>query len=137
MSTVYITRRMFFNAAHRLHNPSKSEAWNIETFGRCFSPNWHGHNYVLEVTVAGEPNPDTGFIINLDELHRIVQERILDKVDHRNLNLDVAFLRDIIPTTENLVLAFWRELEPALPDGLLHRVRLLERERNSAEYMGP
>ncbi len=136
MPTVSVTRRTFFNAAHRLHNPSKSDAWNKKVYGRCNSPNWHGHNYVLEVTIRGEPDPDTGFIMDLDDLHTVITERIINKVDHLNLNLDVDFLRGVIPSTENLVIAFWRELELALPTGLLCKVRLHERERNIAEYTG-
>ncbi len=136
MPTVYVTRRVHFNAAHRLHNPARSETWNQETFGLCNHPNWHGHNYVLEVTVAGEPNAETGFVLNLRDLKAILEQRILSKLDHKNLNLDVDFLQGIIPTTENLVVAIWRELEDALPTGRLYRIRLYETESNYVEYYG-
>ena len=137
MATVYITRRATFNAAHRLHNEARSQAWNEATFGKCNNRNWHGHNYVLEVTVAGEPGQDTGYVMDLGELGRIIRERIVDRVDHRNLNLDVDFTRNILPSTENLVVAFWRELEPYIPGGILHCIRLQETEHNWAEYFGP
>ncbi len=137
MPTVYVTRRATFNAAHRLHNPGRSESWNASTFGKCNNANWHGHNYVLEVTVAGEVSADTGYVLDLAELGRVIQERIVDQVDHQNLNLDVGFMRGILPSTENLVVAFWKELEPALTDGRLHRIRLQETEKNWVEYYGP
>lgn len=136
MPTVYVTRRMHFNAAHRLHNPDKSDAWNQETFGACNSPHWHGHNYELEVTVAGEPDPDTGYVIDLGALKQIIQERVIDKVDHRNLNLEVDFLRGQLTSTENFIVAIWQQLVDALPAGRLHRIRLYETPRNFAEYTG-
>ncbi len=136
MPTVYVTRKVHFNAAHRLHNPDKTDEWNRATFGKCNNPNWHGHNYTLEVTVAGEPDPETGYVVDLGALKQIIQERILDQCDHANLNLEVAFLQGIIPSTENLVIAFWKELEPLVPAGRLHAVRLFETERNVAEYRG-
>jgi 6-pyruvoyltetrahydropterin/6-carboxytetrahydropterin synthase len=134
---VVVTRRVHFNAAHRLHNPARSAAWNKRVFGPCNNPRWHGHNYVLEVSVRGRPDPETGFVIDLAELKRLLMERIADVCDHRNLNEEVPFLRGIIPSTENLVIAFWREIEPHLPSGKLHRVRLYETERNFADYHGP
>ena len=136
MPTVYVTRKVHFNAAHRLHNPARSDAWNRETFGKCNNPNWHGHNYVLEVTVAGEPDPDTGYVIDLGVLKGLLEEKILDKVDHKNLNLEVDFLEGVLPSTENFVVAIWNELNEALPSGRLHAVRLYETERNLAEYRG-
>lgn len=140
MPVVHVTRRVHFNAAHRLHNPEKPDAWNAETFGRCNNPTWHGHNYVLEVTVAGEPDPETGYVIDLGRLKAILEARVLDKCDHRNLNLDVDFLEGILPSTENFVVAIWGEIEPAIraeaPGARLHRVRLWETERNMAEYFG-
>ncbi|WP_221030773.1 6-pyruvoyl trahydropterin synthase family protein [Actomonas aquatica] len=135
--TVYVTRQVHFNAAHRLHNPDKSTAWNRETFGPCNNAKWHGHNYVLEVTVAGETDPETGYVIDLGDLKAVLEERILKDCDHRNLNEEVRWLKDLIPSTENLVIAFWRRLEPALPAGRLHRVRLYETPRNFADYYGP
>lgn len=136
---VLVTRKSHFNAAHRLHNPNKSDEWNRETFGECNHPNWHGHNYNLEVTVAGEPDPETGYVIDLGDLKRIIKERILEKCDHRNLNLDVPFLEGIIPSTENLVKAFYKELKEPIEEavygkGLLYSVKLFETERNLAEY---
>ncbi len=136
MPTVYVTRKVHFNAAHRLHNPARSDAWNRETFGKCNNPNWHGHNYVLEVTVAGEPDPDTGYVIDLGVLKGVLEEKILDKVDHKNLNLEVDFLEGVLPSTENFVVAIWNELNEALPSGRLHAIRLYETERNLAEYRG-
>lgn len=135
--TVFITRQVHFNAAHRLHNPAKSQAWNTQHYGLCTNPHWHGHNYVLEVTVRGEPNPETGYIIDLAELKRVLHRTVVDVCDHRNLNEEVEFLRDVIPSTENLVIAFWEQIEPALPAGKLHCVRLYETPRNFAEYFGP
>lgn len=136
MPTVYITRKMHFNAAHRLHNPDKPDAWNREMFGPCNSPHYHGHNYNLEVTVAGEPDPETGYVVDLGELKRIINERVIEKVDHKNLNLDVDFMEGILPSSENFVVAIWNQLEDALPAGRLHCVRLYETERNIAEYRG-
>ncbi|RMF61941.1 MAG: 6-carboxytetrahydropterin synthase [Bacteroidetes bacterium] len=136
MPTVYVTRKVHFNAAHRLHNPDRSDAWNQTTFGKCNNPNWHGHNYTLEVTVAGEPDPETGYVIDLGVLKTILHEKILSKVDHANLNLDVDFMRGIIPSTENFVVAIWNELVDALPAGRLVSVRLYETDRNLAEYRG-
>ncbi len=136
--TVSITRQVHFNAAHRLHNPAKSLAWNRRQYGPCTNPHWHGHNYVLEVTVRGEPDPVTGYIMDLGELKRILHRAIVDKCDHRNLNDEVDFLRGVIPSTENLVIAFWRELEPHIkPPARLHCVRLYETPRNHAEFSGP
>lgn len=137
MPTVYVTRKAHFNAAHRLHNPAKSDDWNRATFGLCNNPNWHGHNYELEVTVAGEPDADTGYVIDLAALKRIVDERVVDRLDHRNLNLDVDFLQGVMPSTENVAVAIWRQLEGALPGpGRLHEVVLRETPRNSVTYRG-
>jgi 6-pyruvoyltetrahydropterin/6-carboxytetrahydropterin synthase len=134
---VVVTRRTHFNAAHRLENTDRSARWNRTKFGACNHPNWHGHNYVLEVSVAGIPDPSTGYVIDLGVLKAIIQREIIDPCDHRNLNLDVAFLDGIIPSAENLVIAFWHQLEPHIPSGRLHCVRLWETERNRAEYFGP
>ena len=136
MPLVSVTRRAHFNAAHRLHNPEKSDEWNRLTFGKCNSPNWHGHNYQIEVTVEGEPDPDTGYVVDLGELHRIMDQYILEKCDHKNLNLDVDFLQGIIPSSENLVVAFWNQIEPHIPGGTLVSVKLFETARNVVEYCG-
>lgn len=136
---IYVTRKSHFNAAHRLHNPTKPDEWNEEVYGKCNNPNWHGHNYVLEVTVAGEADPETGYVIDLGDLKGIIQKRILDKCDHKNLNLEVPFLEGVIPTSENLVKAFFQELEDDIDaksygSSKLHSVKLFETERNIAEY---
>lgn len=136
MPLVYVTRTLHFNAAHRLHNPNKSDEWNRETYGKCNNPNWHGHNYRLEVTLVGEPDEETGYVIDLSELKQIVNDRVVSIVDHANLNLDVDFLKGVMPSTENFVVAIWRRLEGSLPAGKLYRVRLFETENNMAEYYG-
>ena len=136
MALVRVTRRTHFNAAHRLHNPDKSDEWNRQTFGKCNSPNWHGHNYELEVTVIGEPDPDTGYVVDLSDLKRVIHERVLDIVDHANLNLDVPFLKGVLPSTENFAVAIWKQLEDAIPNGRLESVRLQETPRNIVEYRG-
>lgn len=136
--TVHVTRQVHFNAAHRLYNPARSLAWNQRQYGLCTNPHWHGHNYVLEVTVKGQPHPETGYVLDLGELKRLLHRVVVDPCDHRNLNTEVAFLRGTIPTTENLVIAFWREITPHLPPGAaLHRVRLYETPRHFADYYGP
>jgi len=134
--TVFITRQVHFNSAHRLYNPTKSQAWNTRQYGLCTNPHWHGHNYVLEVTLRGQPDSETGYIVDLGELKRILHKAVVDKCDHRNLNDEVDFLRGIIPSTENLVIAFWQQIEPLIPAGKLHCVRLYETPRNFAEYFG-
>src|SRR5438552_3777680 len=122
--TVFITRQVHFNSAHRLYNPTKSQKWNVEKYGLCTNPHWHGHNYVLEVTLRGQPDPDTGYLLDLTELKRILYRAVVEPCDHHNLNDEVAFLRGIIPSTENLVIAFWNEIEPYIKGPAeLHRVR--------------
>lgn len=138
-SLVYVTRKAHFNAAHRLHNPSRSDEWNREKYGKCNNENWHGHNYVLEVTVAGEPDPETGFVIELGRLKKIIRDKIITPCDHKNLNLEVPFLEGIIPSTENLVKAFYDQLKTEIGretdnKARLYSVKLFETERNSAEY---
>ena len=135
--TVYVTREVHFNAAHRLHNPDKSAAWNRKTFGPCNNAKWHGHNYVLEVTVAGVPDPETGYVIDLGDLKTLLHKRILADCDHKNLNEEVRWLKDLVPSAENLAIAFWGRIEKALPAGRLHRVRLYETPRNFVDYFGP
>lgn len=136
---IFVTRKAHFNAAHRLHNPNRSDEWNRETFGKCNYPNWHGHNYVIEVTVAGEVDPETGFVIDLGKLKGIIREKITEPCDHRNLNLDVPFMEGIMPTTENLAKAFYKELKEEVEaisydDSVLYSVKVFETERNIAEY---
>lgn len=134
---VYVTRQVHFNAGHRLFNPARSRAWNERVYGPCAHVNGHGHNYVLEVTVRGRPDPETGYVIDLSRLKAILEKTVLGPCDHRNLNKDVDFLRGVIPTTENLVVAFWRRIAPRVDGGVLHAVRLYETPRNFAEYRGP
>lgn len=134
---VFVTRQVHFCAAHRLHNPAFGRNWNEREFGPCANAFGHGHNYVLEATVAGVPDPRTGYVINLAELKRVLMEAIVEPCDHRHLNQEVDFLRGVIPSTENLVVAFWRRLAPRLPSGRLHRLRLYETPRNYADYFGP
>jgi 6-pyruvoyltetrahydropterin/6-carboxytetrahydropterin synthase len=131
--SVYVTRREVFSAGHTLFNPEFSEEKNREIFGKCSNPSGHGHNYVLEVTLRGEADPDTGFVFDLSELASVMRKQIIDDVDHRNLNVDVDWLRRLIPTTENLASAFWSRLDANLPDGLLYSVRIGETEKNWAE----
>ncbi len=138
VGTVYITRQVHFNSAHRLVNPEKGRKWNEEKFGPCNNPHWHGHNYVLEVTVKGVPDVDTGYVMDLSALKDVLNLAVANKCDHRNLNTDVDFLRGINPSTENLVLAFWAQIEPHIPaPARLHCVRLYETPRNFAEFFGP
>jgi 6-pyruvoyltetrahydropterin/6-carboxytetrahydropterin synthase len=136
MSQVTVTRRLRFNAAHRLHNPALSEEENRGLYGADNNRNGHGHNYVLEVSVAGEVDGRTGYVIDLGALRHIVQEEIIDKLDHRHMNEDVDFLRGVNPTSENVVVACWRALEPHVRPGRLTRLRLHETENNYVEYEG-
>jgi len=135
---VVVTRAVHFNAAHRLHNPARSAAWNRRVFGPCNHPNWHGHNYVLEISVLGPVDPETGYVIDLGHLSELGHREIVAPCDHRNLNLDVPFLRGVLPSTENLLIAFWERLAPHIAaPARLYRLRLRETERNSGEYFGP
>ena len=136
MPLLTVTRRLTFNAAHRVHNPALTDAENTRLFGKCNHPNWHGHNYVLEVSVTGEPDPTTGYVIDLGAVKRIVESEFVQHVDHRNLNLDVPFLAGTNPTSENIILACWRVIEPALRPARLSRLRLWETENNYVEYDG-
>lgn len=138
MATVYITRREHFNAAHKLWVESWTAEQNIERFGKCANPNWHGHNFNLFVTVKGTPDPLTGLIVDLKELSQLIRKLVTDKLDHQNLNLDVEFMRGLMPSTENLVIAIWQQLEAeiAARGGTLHCVKLYETENNFAEYYG-
>ncbi len=133
---IYVTRREVFASAHRLHNPNWDEAKNNEVFGKCNNPNFHGHNYTLEVVVAGEVDPDTGYVIDLKILKDIIREKIIKKVDHKNLNLDTDFLLGIIPTAENIAIGIWGQLVDAIPTGSLYAIKLYETENNYVEYRG-
>jgi len=133
---VYITRRETFAAAHRLFKPDLSDEENLKLFGKCSNPNWHGHNYTLEVIVTGEVDADTGFVMDLKDLKEIVRENVISKVDHKNLNLDTDFMKGKIPTSENIVIAIWNELEDKITKGKLFSVKLYETENNYFEYKG-
>tara|TARA_Y100000588_G_C14129208_1_gene870813 strand:- start:464 stop:913 length:450 start_codon:yes stop_codon:yes gene_type:complete len=136
---IFITRKLEFCASHRLFNPGFSQEKNKEVFGLCNNPNGHGHNYVLEVTVRGEIDPKTGMVIDLKYLKDLVQNQIISKVDHKNLNVDVAFLENIIPTAENIAVKFWEILKPQInvaENAELHEIRLFESERNFVVYRG-
>ncbi|MDX1567285.1 MAG: 6-carboxytetrahydropterin synthase [Longimicrobiales bacterium] len=137
MPRVRVTRRVHFSAAHRLAREEWSEEENARVFGACSNPNWHGHNYELDVTVEGEVDPETGYVMDLKLLKERVHEVAVSDVDHRNLNLDVEWMEGVIPTTENLVVRLWDRLEPEMPDGVrLARLVLYETPRNYVEYEG-
>ncbi len=133
---VYLTRRASFSAAHRLWSEELSEEENLALYDKCANPNGHGHNYVLEVTVQGTPDPRTGMVLNLTELKDIMNTQVVDWVDHKHLNHDVPWLEGSIPTTEVLVIKFWERLECAFSKGLLYEVKLYETEHNIASYRG-
>src|SRR5437016_5690491 len=131
-----VTARLTFSAAHRLHNPDQGGEWNLRMYGKDNNPAGHGHNYVITVSVKGKTNPETGMVIDLRELKEIVGRHVIDHVDHNNLNEDVGFLRGIIPTAENMVRAFWRQIAPALNGAELVEIVLQETEKNSVVYRG-
>jgi 6-pyruvoyltetrahydropterin/6-carboxytetrahydropterin synthase len=135
---VYITRRERFNAAHRLFRADFSDEQNLETFGKCSNPNWHGHNYELFVTVKAEVNPETGFVVNLKDLSQLIEKHVIEKMDHRNINLEVDFMKGKLASTENIAIAIWDELEKPVIDlgGTLHCVKVCETENNFVEYFG-
>ncbi len=133
---LYITKRVMFSAAHRLFNPEFSEEKNEEVFDKCNNFYGHGHNYYLEVTIKGLPNPKTGYVIDLKELKRIITNEIINKVDHKHLNFDVDFLKGYIPTVENLCVIFWNILKDKLPKDSLHAIKIYETEDSYCEYFG-
>ncbi len=134
---VYLTRAEHFNAAHKLYNPSWSKEKNDEVFGKCANDNWHGHNYELFVTVKGEPDPDTGFLVDAKKLSVIINQHIIEKLDHKNLNLDVDFMQGKMCSSENLVIEIWDQLRSHLPTNVqLHCVKLYETPRIHVEYFG-
>lgn len=133
---VYITRKEHFAASHRLFNPAWSYEKNVEVFGKCAWENGHGHNYELEVTVAGTPPPETGMVIDLKKLSDIIRREIIDVVDHKHMNFDIDFLKGIIPTAENMAIAFWNILKPKIQGGTLHSIKLYESDNNFVEYRG-
>ena len=134
---VYLTRAEHFNAAHKLYNPSWSKEKNDEVFGKCANDNWHGHNYELFVTVKGEPDPDTGFLVDAKKLSIIINQHVVEKLDHRNLNLDVDFMQGKMCSSENLVIEIWNQLRSHLPANVqLHCIKLYETPRIYVEYFG-
>ena len=138
MKTIYITRRETFNAAHKLYQPNWTEEENNLVFGKCANKNWHGHNFTLFVTVKGVPNKETGFVMNLKTLSEIINARVIESLDHKNLNLDVSYLKGLMASTENLAIAIWDQLanEIAKNGGELAKIKLIETENNFVEYFG-
>jgi 6-pyruvoyltetrahydropterin/6-carboxytetrahydropterin synthase len=134
---LYITRIEHFNAAHKLYNPSWGREKNEEIFGKCANENWHGHNFELHVTLKGLPNPDTGFVFDVKKLSLIVKDHVIEKLDHKNLNMDVDFMKDKLCSIENLVIGIWNQLAPNLPSEVqLHCLKLYETARIYVEYYG-
>jgi 6-pyruvoyltetrahydropterin/6-carboxytetrahydropterin synthase len=137
MAIVRVTRRVHWNSAHRLYRPDWSDERNAGVFGPCANPHWHGHNYEMDVTVSGEIDPETGYVLDLKVLKDLVEERVVSHLDHRNLNVEVPWLDGLNPTTENLVVAIWERLAGRLPSGVvLERLVLWETPRNYVEYTG-
>ena len=136
--TVYISRRARFNAAHKLYNPDWSDEKNQEVFGKCANANWHGHNYELHVTVKGVPNDDTGYCMDMKTLSDLIKEFVEEPLDHKNLNLDVPWMKGKRASTENLIIEIWNQLEKPIQEYncALHKIRLYETENNYAEYFG-
>jgi 6-pyruvoyltetrahydropterin/6-carboxytetrahydropterin synthase len=134
---LYLTRAEHFNAAHKLCNPAWSREKNEAVFGKCANENWHGHNYELYVTVKGDPDPDTGFLFDVKKLSEIIRDQVIEKLDHKNLNVEVDFLKDKMCSTENLVIGIWQQLHPYLPVNVkLHCIKLFETPRIYVEYFG-
>lgn len=137
---IYVSRQEHFNAAHKLYNPSWTKDKNVEVFGPCANENWHGHNYDLIVTVKGNPDPETGFVIDLKKLSTLIREEVVEKLDHKNLNLDVSFMKGKMASTETVAKEIWKILEPKILSissfGKLHSVKLYETPRNYVEYFG-
>ena len=136
---IYVTRKERFNAAHKLYRPDWSKAMNEEVYGKCANENWHGHNYDLFVTVKGKTDPDTGYVLDLKLLSKLINSEVISKLDHKNINLDVPFMSGMIASTENLVAAIWSILAPKITETFgceLHCIKLYETENNFAEYFG-
>lgn len=138
MPIAYLTRRERFSAAHRLYKPEFTDEENFRQFGQCSHPNWHGHNYELFVTVKGEINQDLGYVVNLKLVSQVIRDRVISKLDHKNINIDVDFMQGVLATTENLAIAIWRELEQPIGEigAQLHCVKIKETENNFVEYYG-
>jgi len=137
-SMIYLTRRERFCAAHRMFRQEWSDEVNQRVFGKCSNPNWHGHNYVLWVTVKGEPSDEHGFVMNINILKHIILDNVINKIDHKNLNLEVDFMKGRIATTESLAVAIWDQLKPHIEKegAILHCIKIEETENNSIEYYG-
>lgn len=135
---IYLTRKESFNAAHKLAHEGWSDERNLEVFGKCSNPNWHGHNYTLFVTVKGEPNSETGFVIDLKKLGQLIRDKVILDLDHRNLNLDVPWMKGVMPSTEQLAIRIWERLNDdiAATGCTLHAIKVLETENNFVEYFG-
>jgi 6-pyruvoyltetrahydropterin/6-carboxytetrahydropterin synthase len=138
--TVYVTRKEHFNAAHKLYNPAWTKEKNVEIFGPCANENWHGHNFDLLITVKGEPDPDTGFVVDLKKLSTLIRTEVTDKLDHKNLNVDVDFMQGKLASCETLIVEIWKILQPRISNiskfGKLFRIKLYETPRNYVEYFG-
>ena len=135
---IYITRRERFNAAHRLYREDYTDEKNFEVFGKCSNPKWHGHNYELFVTVKGEINKETGFLVNLKKLSRLIRELVVEQLDHKNINLEVGFMQGRLASTENLAVGIWQEIAHPIKElgADLHCVKVIESENNYVEYFG-
>ena len=137
---LYVSRKEHFNAAHKLYNPEWSREKNVEVFGPCANENWHGHNFDLIVTIKGIPDPGSGFVVDLKKLSTLIKAEVIDKLDHKNLNVDVDFMQDKLASCENLIVEIWKILNKHLPsitsNGKLHSLRLYETPRNYVEYFG-
>lgn len=133
---VYITRKEHFNAAHKLFNPHWSEEQNEAVYGKCANKNWHGHNFDLYVTIKGTPDPETGFILDLKKLRDIIQNSVIEQLDHKNINMDVPWMAGKLASIENIAIGIWEQLEPQITGGKLHRIKLWETHNNYVEYFG-
>jgi len=135
---IYLTRRERFNAAHQLFNPDWSAEKNFKVYGKCSNPNWHGHNYELFVTIKGEINEKLGYVADLKLLSKIIKEKVINELDHRNINLEVSFMKGKVASTENLTISIWEVLSPHVKDmgAEIHKIKITETENNSVEYFG-
>ena len=138
MPIVYVTRRERFNAAHKMYNPNWTDEKNAEVFGKCANTNWHGHNYEVFVTVKGEPHPETGYCVDLKKVSDLLKSNVIEKLDHKNLNMDVDFMKDKLASTENLTMGIWAEIEEDIKKlgAELYSVKVYESENNFVEYKG-
>ncbi len=135
---IYLTRKEHFNAAHKLYNPDWSKEKNEEVFGKCANANWHGHNFNIYVTVKGTPHPETGFVMDLKELSRLIKLHVVEELDHKNINMDVPWMKGLMASTENIAIEVWKRLSPEIEkhNCKLHSIKLYETENNFVEYFG-